>query len=67
VNTVLIIQIALKRKWRKINMGYNKRKRFAIVYGIIKNKHPNWTHGQITHCTAYAVGYKRKDQRNEKN
>lgn len=45
----------------------SKRKRFAIVYGIIKRKHPNWKHGQITHCTAYAIKYKRKDKTNEKN
>lgn len=44
-----------------------RRKRFAIVYGIIKKKHPNWKHGQISYCTAYAVGHKRKDKINEKN
>ena len=44
-----------------------KRKRFAIVYGIIKKKHPNWTHGQLSHCTAYAVGYKKEKKINGKN
>ena len=27
--------------------------------------HLNWTHDQATHCTADAVEYKRKDQRDE--
>ena len=36
------------------------KKRFAIVYSIIRKRHPNWAHGQISHCTAYAVGYKKK-------
>ena len=45
----------------------NTDKRFAIVYGIIRKRHPKWTHGQIRHCTAYAVGYKRKDWKNGQN
>lgn len=28
---------------------------FGIVYSKIKKKHPNWSHGQIVHCTAYAL------------
>ena len=44
-----------------------RRKRFAIGYGVIRKRHQNWTHGQIIHCTAYAVGYKRKDKRDGKD
>lgn len=32
-----------------------KFNRFAYVYALIRNRHPNWSHGQIKHCTAYAV------------
>ena len=38
------------------------RNRFMFVYSRIKKKHPNWSHGQIRYCTAYAIGYKRKGQ-----
>lgn len=43
------------------------KKRFAIVYSIIRKRHPNWTHGQLSHCTAYAVGYKKGEKINGKN
>ena len=29
--------------------------RFAYVYSLIKNRHPNWVHNQVRHCTAYAL------------
>lgn len=32
-----------------------KFNRFVYVYLKIKKKHPNWAHGQIRHCTAYAL------------
>lgn len=32
-----------------------KFNRFAYVYRLIKKKHPNWSHGQICHCAAYAL------------
>ena len=43
----------------------NRNQKFAIVYFKIKSKHPNWSHGQLRHCTAYAVGYKRKTIQND--
>lgn len=32
-----------------------KFNRFGYVYALIMRRHPNWSHGQIKHCTAYAV------------
>ena len=29
--------------------------RFAYVYKLIKMKHPNWVHNQISHATVYAL------------
>ena len=36
-----------------------KFNRFAYVYEYIRRQHPNWTHGQISHCTAYALRNKK--------
>ena len=33
--------------------------RFAYVYSLIRKRHPNWSHGQLGHCTAYALKSKR--------
>lgn len=32
-----------------------KFNRFGYVYSLIKNRHPNWSHGQIKYCTMYAL------------
>lgn len=32
----------------------NKFNRYAFIYGRIREKHPNWSHGQIKYCTIYA-------------
>ena len=32
-----------------------KFNRFAYVYRLIKKKHPNWTHKQLTRTTMYAL------------
>lgn len=37
-----------------------KFNRFAYVYRLLKKRHPDWTHGQLGHCTAYALKHKRK-------
>lgn len=29
---------------------------FGYVYNLIKKKHPNWTHKQLTRTTMYALG-----------
>ena len=34
-----------------------KFNRFGYVYGLIRKRHPDWSHGQISHCTAYALKY----------
>ena len=32
-----------------------KFNRFAYVYRLLKKRHPEWTHGQLSHATAYVV------------
>ena len=32
-----------------------KFNRFGYVYKLLKKRHPNWSHGQLRHCTAYAL------------
>jgi hypothetical protein len=32
----------------------NKFNRYAFIYWRIREKHPNWSHGQIKYCTIYA-------------
>ena len=44
--------------------SYNRL--FAYVYRKIRYKHPKWTHGQISHCTAYALRYHKKEKKNDK-
>lgn len=48
----------------------NKKKQttnvFMIVYMKIKHKHPDWKHGQIRACTAYALRYQNKEIANGK-
>ena len=33
---------------------------FRIVYGKLRNKHPNWVHRQLAYGTLVAIGEKRK-------
>ena len=39
---------------------------FMLVYMKIRHKHPDWKHGQIRACTAYALKYKKKEKANGK-
>ena len=32
-----------------------KLDRFAYVYCLLRQRHPNWTHKQLGHATAYAI------------
>ena len=33
--------------------------KFRIVYGKLRNKHPNWAHRQLSYWTLVVIGEKR--------
>lgn len=40
-----------------------KLTKYIMIYSAIKNKHPNWKHGQIRYCTIYALRHPKKGRR----
>lgn len=36
--------------------------KFVLVYMKIRRKHPDWKHGKIRACTAYALRYPKKER-----
>lgn len=32
-----------------------KFNKFGHVYSLLRKRHHNWSHGQLSHCTAYAL------------
>ena len=44
----------------------SKHNIFTMVYMRIRNKHPDWKHGQILACTAYALKYPKRERSNGK-
>ena len=51
-----LLKVKLQRDWL-----------FGYVYNKIRIKHPKWTHGQISHCTAYALRYQKKKLKEKRN